>query len=361
MTMFDFVTQCPLSGRVRFCKRPFLWNKLKKDDCLTNLYLGREDAAIRTCHHTVVDLPKKVTAEYIEDSVYLVTAGSDNYSFRNYSATSRKPVMVPGCRSCLIRPPCDGHIENYSGSMELRYDWCGCGHGNGSIIHIRQPPLLTAILGELDQAERRLLERPAPPHLKRGLQQRVMEASRLKLVTLPEEVVDSRLMKELAKPLAEEVVTSHVRHEPFRRTTVFAVLVTILTMTVIGFGLLAAAQFGLLTYLQKRCRDHPSKCRREDEQGGITKLTPQGRKRGTKETLPQEDEDCHEEQPNEDQSSSRTWTNRPDSPKTPTQATGKSKRPNDKKQTLTDEAIAFVKNGGKCAGTTPTAPEETTI
>ena len=198
MTMYDFVTQCPLSGRVRLCKRPSLWNKLTKDECLTNLYLGHEDAAIRTCHHTVVDIPKEVTAEYLEDSVYLVTAGSNNYSFRNYSAPSRKPVMVPGCRSCLIRPTCDGHIENYSGSMELRADWRSCGHGIGSIIHIRQPPSLTVILGELDQAERRLLERPAPPHLKRDLQQRVMEASRLKLVTLPEEVVDSRLADILA-------------------------------------------------------------------------------------------------------------------------------------------------------------------
>ena len=168
-------------------------------------------------------------------------------------------------------------------------------------------------------------------------------------------------MKELEKPLAEELVTSHVRHEPFRRTTAFAVLVTILTMTVIGFGVLAAAQFGLLTYLQKWCRDHLSKCRRDDEQGVITKLTPQGRKRGTKETLAHEDEDCHEEQPNEDQSSSGTGTNRPDSPKTSTQGSGKSKRPNNKKETLTDEAITFVKNGGKCAGKTPTTPEETTI
>ena len=348
MTMSNFVTQSPLSGRVRLCKRPFLWNKLTKDDCLTNLYLGREDAAIRTCHHTVVDLPKEVTAEYLEDSVYLVTARSDNYSFRNYSATSRKPVMVPGCRSCLIRPPCDGHIENYSGSMELRADWRSCGHGNGSIIHIQQPSLLTAILGELDQAEKRLLERPAAPHLKRDLQRRVMEASRLKLVTLPEEVVDNRRMKELAKPLAEEVVTGYVRHGPFRRSTAFAVLVTILTMTVMGLGVLAAAQFGLLTYLQKWCRDHLSKCRREDEQGQEMKPTPRGLKRGKKETLSQEDEDCQEEQCNEDQSSSQTGANQPDSPKTPTQGSGTSKRP-----MTPGEANAYGKKGGKCAKTTP--------
>ena len=138
-SMSDFVAQCPLSGRVQLCERPFLWNKLTKDDCLTNLYLGRDDAAVRTCHYTVMDLPKEVTAEYIEDSVNLVIAGSDNYSFRNYSAISVEPVVLPGYRSCLIRPPCNGHIESYGGKMESRVDWGSCGHGNGSIIHIWQP------------------------------------------------------------------------------------------------------------------------------------------------------------------------------------------------------------------------------
>ena len=198
--------------------------------------------------------------------------------------------MAPGCRSCLIRPPCNGYIESYSGNMESRAEWRSCGHGNGSIIHIRQDPLLTAILDELDKAERRLLERPTPPHLKRDLQQRVMEASRLKLVTLPEEVVDSRRMKELAKPLAEQVVTNRVRHEPFRRTTAFAGLVTILIMTGMGLGVLAAAQFGFLTYLQKWCQSHLSKSRREAAHRRRMKPTPQDQKRGKKETLPQEDE-----------------------------------------------------------------------
>ena len=179
---------------------------------MTNLFLGREGEAQRTCPRTVNDLPKEVTAEYLNDSVYLVTASSDRYKFRNYTSATSEPVIVPGFLSCLIRPPCDGHFESYSGNLELRADWRSCGHGNGSILYIRQPTVLASVLGKV---ERDLLRKPAPPQLKRELQERVMEANRLKLITLPDDAIYSGSIEEIMKPLAEEVV-------PNRETRVFS-------------------------------------------------------------------------------------------------------------------------------------------
>ena len=82
--------------------------------------------------------------------------------------------------------------------------------GEPSILHIRQPPVLASVLDQLNRVERVLLRKPAPPQLKRELQERVMEASRLKLITLPGHATDSGSIEEIMKPLAEEVVTNQL-------------------------------------------------------------------------------------------------------------------------------------------------------
>ena len=78
------------------------------------------------------------TGLHLEDSTYLVTSRDADYKLFKYSRGQKESgEPIRGCRSCLLRPSCDGRIETPDGAMVLVLDPRRCQYETGLTITIQ--------------------------------------------------------------------------------------------------------------------------------------------------------------------------------------------------------------------------------
>ena len=105
----------------------------------------------------MIVLPEIPTAVYLDDSTYLVTSRDDDYTLFNYSRGAKeRGEPISGCRSCLLRPSCDGRIETPDGALVLVPDPRTCQYETGLTVTIRQHPLIRTLFATLEETEKNL-------------------------------------------------------------------------------------------------------------------------------------------------------------------------------------------------------------
>ena len=116
-------SHCVGTNRLKSCLKPFSMSRTSEATCLSSLFFDLPAAALKLCPQEVVVLPEEPTADYLDDSTDLVTARSSAFKFFNFThGLKQTGYPVPGCCSCLLRPPCDGRFENPSGTLILYPD-----------------------------------------------------------------------------------------------------------------------------------------------------------------------------------------------------------------------------------------------
>ena len=146
-------SHCVGTNCLKFCLKPFSMSRTIRTietTCLSSFFFDLPSAALKLSPQEVVVLPQEPTADYWDYSVYLVTARSSAYKFFNFTHGLKQTVYpVPGCRSCLLRPPCDGRFENPSRTLILYPDRRTCQYSSGMVINIQQHPLLRTLFATL--------------------------------------------------------------------------------------------------------------------------------------------------------------------------------------------------------------------
>ena len=78
-----------------------------------------------------------------------------DYKLLNYSRGAKESgEPIRGCRSCLLRPSCDGRIETPDGALLLVPDPRTCQYETGLTITIQQHPLIRALIATLNELAR---------------------------------------------------------------------------------------------------------------------------------------------------------------------------------------------------------------
>ena len=207
------ISHCSGSNRLKLCLKPFSMSRSGQATCLSSLFFDLPSSALKLCPHKVVVLPDEPKADYLDNSTYLVTAKTADYKLFNYTRGSKQPgLAVEGCRSCLVRPHCNGRIEHPSGSMILYPDPRTCQYPTGMVINIQQHPLMKSLFGTLERVEREATGIAIPKPFREKAHEELLETLRLNLIDLPEGTIDEKAMEEIARPFAEEIVK---RHAPF--------------------------------------------------------------------------------------------------------------------------------------------------
>ena len=96
-------------------------SRSSKSSFLASLFSNLQNTALTLCPQEVVALP---VAEYLGESTYLLISRSTAYHLYNYTGGR-------GCKSCLLRPACNGRIETPDGSLVLNPDPRKCHHEAG--------------------------------------------------------------------------------------------------------------------------------------------------------------------------------------------------------------------------------------
>ena len=128
--------------------------------CQSRLFFDLPAAALKLRLQEVVVLPEEPTADFFDDSNYLVTAMSSAYKFFNFTSShGSKQTCHPvlGCLSCLMEPPCDERFENPSRSLILYPDPRPGQYGSGMVINIQQHSLLRSLFATLRKMESKKL------------------------------------------------------------------------------------------------------------------------------------------------------------------------------------------------------------
>ena len=179
--------------------------------CLSSLYFDPTTAALNLFPREVVLLPEEPTADYSDDSTYLVTARSSAYKFFNFPhGLKQTGYPVPGCRSCFYRPPCDGRFENPSGTLILYPDPRTCQYSSGMMINIQQHSLLRPLFATLCKVESKIFGAETFNAFRDQAHGEMLEVLRLNLIELPEEIVDEESMDRISRPFAERIINQHM-------------------------------------------------------------------------------------------------------------------------------------------------------
>ena len=201
---------CSGSSRLKLCFRPFAMSRSSASSCLASLFFDLPTNALKLCPQEVIVLPEIPTAVYLDNSTYLVTSMDDDYTLFNYSRGAKETgEPISGCRSCLLRPSCDGRIETPDAALVLVPDPRTCQYETGITVTIRQHPLIRTLFATLEEAEKNLPGVMIPEILREQARSEMVEALRLNLIKLPEGSVDEEALSEIAKPFADEILRKH--------------------------------------------------------------------------------------------------------------------------------------------------------
>ena len=105
---------------LKFCLKPLSMSRTSEATCLSSLFFDLPVAALKQCRQEVVVLPEEPTADYLDDSTYWLRPGRNHVDkFVNFThGLKQTGYAVPGCRSCLLSPLCDG--DQYSATPSQR-------------------------------------------------------------------------------------------------------------------------------------------------------------------------------------------------------------------------------------------------
>ena len=109
--------------------------------------------------------------------------------------------QIPGCRVCLVQPPCNGHLELPSGGLILHLHTSEpevCSVDTGKITNIQLPGMLQEMF---DHVEKQFILAPATE--KDHMKSEIFKAVTMTLNHLPDEIIDSKKLLILAEPFIQ--------------------------------------------------------------------------------------------------------------------------------------------------------------
>ena len=264
---------CRGSSCLKLCFRPFAVSRSSESSCLANLYLNLPTTALKLCTQEVLVLPETLSAIYFEDSTYLVTSRDADCKLFNYSRAAKKSgELIRGCRSCLLRPSCNGRIETPDGGCIRTPDGAlvriadprTCQYKTGLTIIIQQHPLIRALFATLNEAKRNLAGVMIPEVLREQARSEMVEALRLNLIQLPEGSVDQEAQADIAKSFADQMLR---KHTPFHWQAarsgpvqyVVGVMIALTVLTYIDQGCVVKLEGNARNSIRRRRRDGSDK------------------------------------------------------------------------------------------------------
>ena len=106
--------------------------------------------------------------------------------------------QIPGCRFCLVQPPCNGHLELPSGGLILHPEPEVFSVDAGKITNIQLPGILHEMF---DHVEKQFTLAPAPE--KDHMKSEIFKAVKLTLNHLPGENIDAEKLLQLSEPFIQ--------------------------------------------------------------------------------------------------------------------------------------------------------------
>ena len=191
------LVKCRGTDRLRFCKNPFALTRSAKSSCVSSLFLDQKTDAMKLCPQKIIPLPANPSAQYLKRSIFLLQSENNNYHLLNVTMDTRAG-QIPGCRVCLVQPPCNGHLELPSGGLILHPEPEVCSVDTGKITNIQLPGILQEMF---DHVEKQFPLAPAPErdHIK----SEIFKAVKLTLNHLPDENIDAEKLLQLAEPFIQ--------------------------------------------------------------------------------------------------------------------------------------------------------------
>ena len=196
-------THCRGTGRLKLCKKPFATTTSQRTTCLTGLYFNLVTVALKLCAQEVIPLPKHPQATYLYDSTYLLTSADDSFLIQNFTGAG-DVIKLRGCRSCLIKPTCDGRIQLPSGGLILRPDPETCLPLYEPLVEILPAPQLKPIFEALTAIADEL-----PVALIGSVQSDLLRHVRLGLARLGDEDITDASIRHLVSPFIDALKMQH--------------------------------------------------------------------------------------------------------------------------------------------------------
>ena len=244
----QLTTHCQGTSRLRLCLRPVAMSRSSKSSCLASLFFNLQNTALKLCPQEVVALPEEPVAEYLGDSTYLLTSRSTAYQLYNYTGgRAVEGERIRGCKSCLLRPACNGRIETPDGSLVLNPDPRKCHHEAGLHITIKQNTVLASMFTLFEEIQEQNPDWKFKKEYRAVAHEDLLKGLKMNLIELPEDEIDDEEIKKISRPFAEAILK---RHAPFHWKEVAHPVVGTVLLTLLALFLLAVV--GVMIYLGPR-------------------------------------------------------------------------------------------------------------
>ena len=112
------LVKCHGTDRLRFCKNPFSLSRSVKSSCLRSLFFDQKTDAMKLCPQKIIPLPANQSVQYLKRSMFLLQSVHNSYHFL-YVTMDTRAGQIPGCRVCLVQPPCNCRPELSSNGLIL--------------------------------------------------------------------------------------------------------------------------------------------------------------------------------------------------------------------------------------------------
>ena len=143
----DIIHHCDGNSKLKLCQRSFATTSRPQTGCLSSLFTGMEGHVLEQCEQKVETLPTQPRTVSLGLSTFLVEAPNNAYTWINISSVSGHRSIIPGCISCVIRPPCSGYLEHPNGiQLVPSGDDCEV-EDPGDVKEVVQPGLWRDVLG----------------------------------------------------------------------------------------------------------------------------------------------------------------------------------------------------------------------
>ena len=211
-----------------------------------------QNTALKLCPQEVVALPEEPVAEYLGDSTYLLTSRSTIYQLYYYTGgRALEGERIRGCKSCLLRPACNGSIETPDGSLVLNPDPRKCHHEAGLHITIKQNTVLASMFKLFQEFQGQNPDWKFQKEYRALAHEDPLKGLKMNVIELPENEIDDEELKKISRPFAESVLK---RHAPFHWKEVAHPVVGTVLLTLFAIILLVPAAVIIHRALDDSCR-----------------------------------------------------------------------------------------------------------
>ena len=143
----DIIHHSDGNSKMKLCQRTFATTSRPQTGCLSSLFTGTEGHVKEQCEQKVETLPSQPRTVSLGLSTLLVEAPNNAYTWINISSVSGNRTIIPGCTSCVIRPPCSGYLDHPNGiQLVPSGDDCEV-EDPGDVKEVVQPGLWSDVLG----------------------------------------------------------------------------------------------------------------------------------------------------------------------------------------------------------------------